>query len=446
MNMAHVREGDDEGPTTITVSIEVVLQTKPKPDPAETPQSDDTPEDSKDHADADEAQLPQYILPLPFFRFRFIEGSAVETPTVLTGDGATNESWEELVTATAVEGSAVPLDGESNGGNAKQEEEGEEEEGPGGGGTGEETAEDQPLPPAPLKRWRWTRDFPIEAVDDRFLMRFNENPHFVCTLGNKEVEEGSEVPIRATAPANTGSLLGFLPMDVSPLLDGDTSVARKCCSLERGTGFAPHGIVEWSMNVSVPEPMLNRQQRKRFNPLSVHVQRVVRVPGIDIEETRNPRMLKAMLPTRFALLKEHCYSIFGLFQMKVKRSTESMEYMRSNAADTNEDGAAEGEEIQQFQRIITTLPIGQEIESELKGPTKEELKAMEKAKKKRARQNSKNSKGGKGGKKPSSEGADLPERDRRRRDLPFDHKTVVLSGLLDRIELLEYLNKGTTTT
>jgi hypothetical protein len=71
---------------------------------------------------------------------------------------------------------------------------------------------------------------------------------------------------------------------------------------------------------------------------------------------------------------------------------------------------------------------------------------MEKAKKKRARQNSKNSKGGKGGKKPSSEGADLPERDRRRRDLPFDHKTVVLSGLLDRIELLEYLNKGTTTT
>ena len=119
--MAHVREGDDEGPTTITVSIEVVLQTKPKPDPAETPQSDDTPEDSKDHADTAEAQLPQYILPLPFFRFRFIEGSAVETPTVLTGDGATNESWEELVTATAVEGSAVPLDGESNGGNAKRQ-------------------------------------------------------------------------------------------------------------------------------------------------------------------------------------------------------------------------------------------------------------------------------------------------------------------------------------
>ena len=30
----------------------------------------------------------------------------------------------------------------------------------------------------------------------------------------------------------------------------------------------------------------------------------VRLPGINIEETRNPRMLRAMQPTRFALLKQ----------------------------------------------------------------------------------------------------------------------------------------------
>ena len=88
-----IREGDDEGPTTITVSIEVVL--------AEAPIEIIAPEVTSDDA-ATEAPLddtlpikPKYILPLPFFRFRFIEGSCVETPTVLDADGATSESWED---------------------------------------------------------------------------------------------------------------------------------------------------------------------------------------------------------------------------------------------------------------------------------------------------------------------------------------------------------------
>jgi hypothetical protein len=441
-----IRDGDDEGPTTITVSIEVVLA-EAEPEPTSENDSESNSVENPEINDPDissEPKPPNFILSLPFFRFRFIEGSCVETPTVQT--------WEEVITPqthlgdsnTAVDegdDAAAGTDGMSQDDKVGNKQVGEDEN--------IEQLESQKSPP---KRWKWTKEFPIDAVDDNFLMSLNENPHFICTLGNKEVEDGEAIPLRAQAPPNTGSLLGFLPMDVSPLLDGDTSITRRCCSLERGAGYAPEGLIDWSLNVSVPEPLLNRQQRLRFNPLSIHFQRVVRVPGINIEETRNPRMLKAMLPTRFALLNEHCFPIFGFCQINVKRSLEYIEYMKLKSEEkaTATDGESneqlkDSDEYQHsvntFERIVSTLPIAQEIASELKGPTEEELKALEKAQKKRARQKGK-TKGKKKGKQPSTEGDELGERDRRRRDLPFNHKTVILAGLLDRVELLDYLNKG----
>ena len=481
-----IREGDDEGPTTITVSIEVVL--------AEAPIVIIAPEVTSDD-EATEAPLddtlpikPKYILPLPFFRFRFIEGSCVETPTVLDADGATSESWEEIVqpdlSATSQVRDSDTMN-ESNGGNGSNGNSNkevvfvptEEQEGDAGSMTGEgaEIKETAPLP----KRYKWTQEFQIEKVNDEFLIQLNERPHIVVTLGCKEdLASSTDSTLRIQPPINTGNLLGFLPMDISPLLDGDTSISKVCNENERNSGNIPAGLLEWKLNISIPEPLLNKNQRLRLNPLSIHFHRVVRLPGIDIEYTRNPRMLQSMLPTRFRLLKEHCYPIFSLFQFNIKRNEETIELMneisQKKKTTTNEDGsdgsnesngdgetsatgatASSASNNTMFQRVVSTISMPQEIESELQGPTEEELKAMEKAKKKRARQKGKgkkNQKGGTGANKKSiyfataygvpSEGADLPERDRRRRDVSFNHKTTILSGLLNKIDLLDYLKNN----
>ena len=451
-----VRDGDEtfEGPATITVTIEVVLDEIPTPTEEEQTQQDLNPEEEAGEDEVPSSSRKQYKLPLPFFRFRFIEGSCVETPTVLTEEGATNETWEEILTDNAG-ASGTDADEQTNGSSSGNDDastlkENDRDQEAGEGESGDQADESQPAVIQPPTRWRWTREFPIEKVDDVFLAQLNERPHIVCSLGCQK---------------NSSSLLGFLPMDVSPLLDGDLNITKRCCSTERSAGNAPDGILEWSMTVSTNEPLLTRDQRLRLNPMSIQIHRVVRLPGIDIEETRNPRMLKAMLPTRFALLREHCHPIFTLFQMQVKRSPEAVELAKAaqetdmelggGGADGAEGGggreeneitttAERTEAIKTFTRVVATLPVAQEIMSELAGPTEEELRAMEKAKKKRARQKSGGGKkGAKKGKAESSEGADLPARDKRRRDTPFEHKTVILSGLLDRVDLLDYLAKGT---
>ena len=457
--VARIRvDENEEGPTTITVSIEIVLAEIP---PIASPETSDGIDDENPEATEatnEELSLPKtkYLLPLPFFRFRFIEGSCVETPTVLDAEGATSESWAEVVPDLPTGGETRDQEKEDDEtATIAQSEESQQKQEGSGEGSNEATIK-QPSPPPPPKRFIWSQEFPIEKVDDAFLIALNERPHFVTTLCCKETKEGGEdaTSVRVQAPTNTGSLLGFLPMDVSSLLDGDTTITRRCCALERGAGNTPNGLLEWKIQVSIPEPMLTKHQRLRLNPLSVHFHRIVRLPGIDIEETRNPRMLKCMLPTRFALLREHCHPIFTLFQLQMKRSPDAIEHMKTlqqqedsenseNSDETAKNATSKVEDkyLTTFQRVVSTLPIAQEIESELAGPTEEELKAMEKAKKKRARQKGK-SKKGKKGKEPSSEGADLPERDRRRRDVSFDHKTVILAGLLDRVSLLDYLSKG----
>ena len=454
-----VRDGDDsfEGPTTITVSIEVVLSEQ---NGTITPTGSDAELDSsnQDNVVQDEDGLTKtktnYVLSSPLFRFRFIEGSCVETPVVVDASGNVAEGWEDVTPIVESEPNLEEVKDDENSPEQFNEDM----------LAVAEAAEDPPPSSPPPKRFRWTREFPIESVNDEFLASIHERPHFVCCLANgtestnPEIDEEGQTSIR-------GNLLGFLPMDVSPLLDGDLDITRVCSSSDRGAGEPPAGINEWKMSVNVPEPLLTLPQRLRLNPMSISLERVLRLPGINIEHTRNPRMLAAMLPTRFALLKEHCRPISVLFDFKVKRSQEAAEIWKKQYDEDRlaeaEAATSRGETVSEakvvsvadappFQRVVSTLPVAQEIPSELAGPTEEELKAIEKAKKKReraaaaAKKKNKGKKRGNGGKSNQQIIDEEIEqnRDRRRRDIRFCHKTVILAGLLDKVELLRHLEKG----
>jgi hypothetical protein len=477
MAAARVRAGDDqfEGPATLTVTIEVVLaETEISPAAAGSEDAAGA-EGGEGEGEGGGGRRDYYLLSAPRFRFRFVEGSCAATPAVVDAQGNAAEGWEDITPEVEIPAANGGEDAANDGGqpaagtaeNSENTENTENAENAESAENGEEPPEVD-LPPPPPKRFRWTREFPVDAVDDAFLASLHERPHFVCCLANGADADDDASPPDATATTSSrdtkGNLLGFLPVDVSPLLDGDLCVTRRCSSTTRGAGAPPAGLAEWQVSVSVVEPLLTLPQRLRLNPMSISLERVVRLPGINIEETRNPRMLRAMQPTRFALLKEHCRPISVLFDVKVKRSQEAAEmwkvqYDEDRAAEA-EAAAARGDELPltpdvtaadapPFQRVVCTLPVAQEIASELAGPTEEELKALEKAKKKRARAAaaaSKKSNKGKKGKKLSDTQQRIDElessRDRRRRDMPLCHKTVILAGLLDRVEMLRYLEKG----
>ena len=100
-------------------------------------------------------------------------------------------------------------------------------------------------------------------------------------------------------------------------------------------------------------------------------------------------MLAAMQPTRFALLNEHCRPISVMFDIKVRRSQEAaMVWKKQYDEDRAAQAAARGEDpatedpskevtaadAPPFQRVVCTMPVAQEIASELAGASEEEPK------------------------------------------------------------------------
>ena len=226
-----------------------------------------------------------------------------------------NDGWEEV---EVVDVQNVVLDSEENALEGSLSGEKKEEEKNDGAA---EELDGEALDKGPStiikpKRWKWTKDFVVnDGVTEDLARKIHNDPNVVCVLANllSKVEptgENDNGDEEESPPAKDANFLGFLPLDVSAFLDGDTSVSLTMSAEDYSLPDPPAGLLHWSFRVSTERPLLTREQRKMWNPLVINTRKVRCLPGVMLE-TNNPSMMKYMQPTRFSLLAKYCEPIFA---------------------------------------------------------------------------------------------------------------------------------------
>jgi|EP00945_MAST-04E_sp_MAST-4E-sp1_P000018 hypothetical protein len=399
-------EGTEEDSITFTIEIQATLKRSlPVPrlnlgtleDSAQAVTETEVEDDGV-------AALPPPVYEVPAFRFKFLDGTCKETPVVPTTDDAV-DGWEEVEVPRDESPAGDPADGGTKEDESLAEEDGEETEAP------------PPPPPLP-KRWKWTDEITVEGgVTDGFAKRCHDDPNVVCVLANllsqvpnPDAVDGDE----EAAPRPDRNFVGFLPLDASCFLDGDTAVSLTMSAEDFTLPDPPEGLLYWSFKISVANPLLTRAQRDKYNPLAIHTKKVRYIPGIYLEST-NPTMLEYMKPTRFSLLKRYCSPIFALYKFPPVP-------------------------IDGFQRIVQTCAFPQE-----NVPPKEAVAESEEAADSEAASTARGSITARSLRSTRSAASKKKSPlyiDESRRDAAFNNKTVFLSCFMKKEDLIAQLDNS----
>ena len=301
-------DGSESDPITFSVTIEAVLKTVlpvPRLDLTAVNSEEQPPADTAVEENSSVAALPEPVYKAPVFRFKFLDGSQEETPMMPLGDEP-NDGWEEV---EVVDVQNVVLDSEENALEGSLSGEKKEEEKNDGAA---EELDGEALDKGPStiikpKRWKWTKDFVVnDGVTEDLARKIHSDPNVVCVLANllskvEPTDENDNGDEEESPPAKDANFLGFLPLDASAFLDGDTSVSLTMSAEDYSLPDPPAGLLHWSFRVSTERPLLTREQRKMWNPLVINTRKVRCLPGVMLE-TNNPSMMKYMQPTRFSFL------------------------------------------------------------------------------------------------------------------------------------------------
>jgi hypothetical protein len=233
-------------------------------------------------------------------------------------------------------------------------------EGEGGWMPDPEPEDDAPPVPPPTygndwgEMFHYKKNFVVEEVDLAFASNINSSPNLVFALGDLAPEgtavvaaEGTngissqlealsgkgakgkapasaEVPEFAEENPQPGVLaeeggrnfISLIPLDLSPLLGGDTVVAREFAILEAGNikrnlQFPPKGIRRLRISVAIQKPLLSPELIDKLNPLKIELTKCVSIPGVEVTSRDMEHCLE---PTPYALLEKFCKPVYASFK------------------------------------------------------------------------------------------------------------------------------------
>ena len=153
-------DGSESDPITFSVTIEAVLKTVlpvPRLDLTAVNSEEQPPADTEVEENSSVAALPEPVYKAPVFRFKFLDDSQEETPTIPLGDEP-NDGWEEV---EVVDVQNVVLDSEENAleGSLSGEKKEEEKDDGAADELDGEALDKGPSTIIKPKRWKWTKDF-----------------------------------------------------------------------------------------------------------------------------------------------------------------------------------------------------------------------------------------------------------------------------------------------
>lgn len=295
----------------------------------------------------------------PYFRFEFVNSHRCQTAPFLAGgafagadDGEDYNNnndegddspgrWERLFDpADASAGTSTSNPALGDGSNA---------EAPGDADLALDSARDEDVPVGPPPQLRWSRDFELDTDGDSvaLALSINADPNVVFMLADKSTplppasgdtdNNNNTAADGAAAAADNDDgdeskrlarpFLSMLPLDVSPLLAGDTSVSVTYANSDgskEARGWAPPPVFagakcscfeSLTVEVSANRPLFQAPQvSEQINPLTLTILSARPLPGLTVERD-NPTMAKYVTPTPFTLLERLCGPVYASLRL-----------------------------------------------------------------------------------------------------------------------------------